>query len=250
MIYLAWIIWVLLLFFISLATIRIWHSLVRSRNFNFFVLPGILVHQLSVALASVITGATVTHISIRGESQEYLTHTRSKIPVLGQVLIGLAPLFGCSLALWGAMELLSHPINIGFSLPESIQVTASGLQQSAKSLIDVIAETLRAIQRADFGDWKTYVFLYLSITFAFTIAPAKKDLKTTIIALAVLAAILLVIDLIGAKISGGPVLNEYFASYWKILTYALAISIGFFLVSLLILGFCKLFGLVPSTPRK
>ncbi len=133
MIYLAWTIWVLLLFFISFATNRIWHNLVRSRNFNFFVLPGILVHQLSVALASVITGATVTHISIRGESQEYVTHTRSKIPVVGQALIGLAPLFGCSLALWGAMELLSHPINIGFSLPESIQITASGLQQFAKS---------------------------------------------------------------------------------------------------------------------
>jgi len=250
MIYLAWTIWVLLLFAISLGTNRIWQGLVKSRNFNFFLLPGILSHQLSVALASVITGAAVTHISIRGEGRQYVTHTKPKIPFIGGLLIGFAPLIGCSLLLWACLELFHYPIDIRFTLPDTIQMSGSGLQHFAESIINMIAATLTAIGRADFGDWKTYAFLYFSITLAFAIAPAKEDLKRTIIGLVVLAIILVLIDLIGARISGGPLLDEFFSSYWRILTYALAVGIGFFLVSLLILGFCKLFGLSPSGPKR
>jgi hypothetical protein len=250
MVYLAWTIWVLLLFGISLGTNRIWQGLARSRRFNYFVLPGILVHQLSVAFASVVTGATVTHISIRGESQHYLTHTRPKIPILGQALIGFAPLIGCSLVIWGLLELFGRPVDVRFTLPETIRITGPGLESFATSIIDILSATLAAIKRADFGDWKTYLFLYLSVTLGFTICPAREDLKTTIIGLVIVAVALLAIDLIGARIVGGPTLSRFQGGYWKILTYLLAIGLGFFCISLFILGFCKLFGLVPPSSKK
>jgi len=246
MFYVIWIIWILLLIFISLGTSKIWHHLIKNRNFNFFVFPGIVVHQLSVALLSVLTGAAVTHMSLRGEGNEHIVHTKSKIPFLGDVLIGFAPLFGCSLALWGALALLGHPINLGFSLPDSIQITGSGLEKFAKSLVEIIADTLRAIGRADFASWKTFVFLYLSITLSFAIAPAKKDLRITIIGFTVLALLFYIIDAVGARISGGAFIAKYISAYWKIMTYLLAVSIGFFFISLVSLGFCSLFGLVRS----
>ena len=68
MFYVIWIIWILLLIFISLGTNKIWHHLIKNRNFNFFVFPGIIVHQLSVALLSVLTygalGAMVHVITV------------------------------------------------------------------------------------------------------------------------------------------------------------------------------------------
>lgn len=67
------------------------------RSFAFFVYrilvaPGIIVHELSHAFFCLITGAKITSVSLFKKEGGSVTHTNSKIPLVGNILISLAPL--------------------------------------------------------------------------------------------------------------------------------------------------------------
>ena len=54
---------------------------------------GAFVHESSHALACIITGAKIQEYKVF-TSQPHVTHSKSRIPILGSFLISIAPLFG------------------------------------------------------------------------------------------------------------------------------------------------------------
>ena len=87
---------------ISLALDVLWARVIPLRSFYYGIrAPGVIVHECSHILGCLITGATIKKVVFFSEKGGSVTHTSSKIPYLGDVVISTAPLFCVPLVLAG-----------------------------------------------------------------------------------------------------------------------------------------------------
>ncbi|MCR4280243.1 MAG: M50 family metallopeptidase [Candidatus Komeilibacteria bacterium] len=121
---------------------------------------GALVHELSHAIVAALTGAKITELEIVSR-QPHVTHTRSKIPFLGQVLISLAPIAGGLLWLWLINQYL-FANSFAFVLPQS--------------LIGIIVSAIQIVQSLDFS-WPSLILVLLILNVGAMIGPSTRDLK-------------------------------------------------------------------------
>jgi hypothetical protein len=97
-------------------------------------------------------------------------HGQPRIPIIGKPLIGLAPLIGCSLSLWGLFVLFGYHNtlpSVDFSV--TFLQNINGLFQSALDFFREFA-----------SDWKFWLFLYLATGISASIAPSSVDIKNAI----------------------------------------------------------------------
>jgi len=126
--------------------------------YRIFVAPGIIVHELSHAFFCIATGAKVTSIDFFDKEGGSVTHTKSKIPIIGNILISLAPL------LVGVVLI--------YFLSKYLGLNEIGFLKNLK----------------DFTLFNWLVF-YLIFSIAITMTPSRQDILNIIISLAVLVII-------------------------------------------------------------
>lgn len=119
--------------------------------FKLLILPGIFVHELSHAIGCWLTGAKVRDFKVTFTGGQ-VVHTKSKIPILGSMIISLAPLFFGLFFLELVWYYLS---NNGLGL------------DSAKNIF----------LNFDFFSWQFGIVLILSLNIGIMLAPSKQDLK-------------------------------------------------------------------------
>jgi len=201
---------------------HMWSRILPNRIVHrIFVTPGIIVHECSHALACVLTGAKIEEIKFFDPEGGHVTHGKSKVPVLGQVLISLAPMFGIPLFLFlmafifGLLEIIAP-----FSFPH---ITSVG------SFFQFIVVAFVILWDNVIGFyWWFILFLYLSFSFVVCLAPSGKDFRNSLIGIAVIFVLglvfLVLVNVIEANTSlewGTPVMK--FIIKW--LYYA--VGIGF-----------------------
>jgi hypothetical protein len=157
--------------------------LVRSflgKHYQLFLMPGVVLHELSHLLFCVITGAKVVNVTLFDAQGGRVEHEKPKWPLIGQMLISFAP-FVIGVAL---VYLMSLAIGLkGLDVTE-LKFDYSNLLQSAANFLAPI----------DFASWKTWVFGYLIVSVSVTLSPSKQDFKN--IAVAILISILIYIALV------------------------------------------------------
>lgn len=138
------------------------HSLLGKR-YRLFVAPGVILHELSHALGCLVTGAKITHISFFDRKGGSVEHQKPFIPLVGQVIISLAPLVGGVAIIF----LVSKYIGVK-------EVSLAGMNLSYLSVKETVFNVLRGVSLSSRLDW---LIIYLALSMAVTMNPSFQDLK-------------------------------------------------------------------------
>lgn len=132
--------------------------------------PGVIVHELSHLTGCLITFTKVVEVKLfapSGETLGYVSHVKTQNPIKN-IIISIAPLFGVSLVIAGIMQLL---IPDTYSIVSNLNLSAFS---SPSGFIEIIKKSFTSLA---FGNWQTYLALYLLITLSSHAAPSRIDLK-------------------------------------------------------------------------
>jgi len=161
---------------------KMWGRILPHRVIHrIFVTPGIIVHELSHAFACLITGAKITEIKFFDEEGGHVTHGKSKIPVLGQVMISLAPLFGIPLFLL-LLALVAKVSGLAWFPGSLPHINSPG------SFWDFIVTAFNILWQNFWVRhyWWFVVFLYLAFSLVVCLAPSGPDFRNSIIGISVI----------------------------------------------------------------
>jgi hypothetical protein len=153
----------------------LWQHLSAS-FFRLFVAPGVIIHEISHTIGAIITGAKVKKISLFQKKGGYILHTPSPIPILGQMVISLAPLLGGIASLF----LLTYWIE-----PQLLK-SISAHQLDLKTILS----PWKILFQFPWFDFKSWLYLYLVLSVSTCLNPSLVDLKYIILSLAALIIIL------------------------------------------------------------
>lgn len=148
------------------------YFLVRSFlgfRWRIFVAPGVIIHELSHAIICILMFAKITKISFFDKDGGSVTHQKSPIPVLGPILISVAPLVAGIVLFY----FLGKTIHIENSL-------------SIPAMFDNLKMIYRTI---DFSSWYNIVIIYLLLSVAVTMTPSWQDLVNMLTPLIILVGV-------------------------------------------------------------
>jgi len=175
---------VLLSIFLGLSFVldMVWQKIFTGRKYRIFLTPGIIVHEFSHALACLLTGAKIRKISLFRSDGGYVVHEKPKIPILGEVLISLAPIFG------GLAMIFFLSFLFKLFLPSETGGFIKWLS-------------------INWLDWQFWVFTYLNLSIIVCLNPSFQDLKN---AFAAFLVILGAVWLLGITQEIQGLLSHYF----------------------------------------
>lgn len=143
--------------------------------FRIFVIPGVILHELAHAGACLLTGAEIQRIRFFKRDGGDLAHTEAKIPILGPLIITMAPLIIGFLAI----ILLGHKLVPAFNqIPNSV------------NLHDFPSFALFLMKSVHWRVSGTWVLLYLILSVGATLTPSLQDLKNSWIPLVIVMAVM------------------------------------------------------------
>lgn len=197
--------------------------LVRSflgPGFRLFVVPGVILHELSHAAACLLTGAQIQRIRFFKKDGGDVTHTQSPVPVIGQLIITMAPLFiGLAAVLFMASKVI----------PNLSHLHAGG------SIVDFPSFFMQVIKSIKWMNPAAWVWMYLIISVGATMTPSIKDFtNSTIALLAIVVAIIFIYRNHGWRISADHIATTilpYLSVALFILLVLAAISLILWLLS-------------------
>jgi hypothetical protein len=204
---------------------------------------GVPIHELSHAVACLVFGHRVEHLRLFAPDRatgrlghvQHAFDPRSPWQQIGRCFIGIAPLIGGAVALWGLSAVLGpagfrfEPLAAGAGPGEAF---AAALHQTA-ALFRALAEP------AVLSRWTTWVFLYLCLCIGAHMAPSGPDLKGGAFGFALVVAGLLAANLLVAVFGGNPAAAERLAvaavgPLLVLLVLALFLAAIFFLIVVLL----------------
>jgi len=149
-------------------------------KYRYFLAPGVIIHEMAHGFACYLTGAKVTQMSVFQKEGGHVKHTKSKIPILGSVIISLAPLIAGILIIY----FISRYLSTG-----DLNVFKFGY--SAKA---VIVANIAIIKNLSHFSWKNWIFLYITISVAVTMLPSREDIFNAFFPLILLIILFLIIS--------------------------------------------------------
>lgn len=151
------------------------HSFFGER-YRIFVAPGVILHELSHAFFCVITGARITSMSFFDKDGGSVTHEKSKLPVIGPLLISFAPL------LFGLIAIFFLSRSLGLR-----QIDFTAIKLSTEGIMSLLKSIIAPINLSSYMNW---IIAYLVLSIAVTMTPSWQDFKNVALPLIVIAAII------------------------------------------------------------
>ena len=134
---------------------------------------GALVHESSHAVLCLFTGAKIREFTVLSD-QPRVVHQRSKIPLVGELFISVAPIAGGLLFLFLVNRYL---LGNFFILPQ----LAPNAGWSA-----LFTEPIRLLAEVRLFAWQSWVMIFLSLNAGAMLGPSFQDLKNSWLALIIL----------------------------------------------------------------
>gem|GEM_PF-827338 len=214
---------------------------------TFLVAIGTPLHELSHALGCLLTFTGVAAIKLVSDEVDTANVKPKRRNVIARPIVGLAPLFGGTLVLW----LTATHIIPGFETPtiappqldlESAASLGMVLQEALDYLGRFVQAAYEGLPGLQWGNWRTYVGLYIAFSVGMGIAPSDQDLRVMITALPL--ATLLGVGAFALFYMSGDAESRFAAfqqGMWPhLLRFSTAVTYAFVLTSLGILVFLPL----------
>jgi hypothetical protein len=125
---------------------------------------GAFVHETSHAILCVLTGAKIERFTVFS-TQPQVVHRKSKLPILGEVLISIAPIAGGLLFLFLVNRYL---LGNYFVAP---QFSGKNSWQS------IFIEPLKLLSQVNLLQWQSWLMIFLSFNAGAMLGPSTRDLK-------------------------------------------------------------------------
>ena len=214
--YLVFVFWVLVVILAAKGSDRLCANAI-GKPYRLFMIPGVVVHEVSHAIACLITFAKIKKITIYEETGGSVTHEAPKIPIVGQAFISLAPILGCGLVLalcWRGFP--GGPLSsLVKEIPGSTKAWALGLH----SVWDLACATFGHLKEANWRSWVTYVCAYLIVTNGIALAPSKQDFRNALLGIVGVGVILFVAHLVAHWLGRGEALASVLLKpLWPLVT--------------------------------
>ena len=159
--------WLVLLFLVSFILNSLWRKIFLGKKYRIFLAPGVIIHELSHALACRLTGAKIKEINFFLWDGGYVKHSKSKIPILGEFFISFAPVLGGI----GTLFIFSLIFDLRFTL-EIVNFQQLFFQDSIILIQEILYST-----KQNWLSWQFWLFLYLIISIIICLIPSKEDIK-------------------------------------------------------------------------
>jgi hypothetical protein len=182
----AFFIWMIILILLSFLVDYLLASIFRHGGHKFFVRLGVIVHELSHATACLLTFTKIKEIKLFEDTGGHVTHEKRNSLIMS--IIGMAPLFGCSLFLLFLVWLFGY-VGVEFFTSGLILGNTDSFADSFIGLFEVTGKIFWENVVVNFGVITIFflIFLYMIGSVAATIAPSGTDLKNAILGLVILA---------------------------------------------------------------
>lgn len=127
---------------------------------------GAFVHETSHAVFCLLTGANIERFTVFSH-QPQVVHRKSRVPLVGELLISAAPIAGGILFLWAVNRYL-----LGGYFAASLSPLAGWQDWRA-----FLAIPLGLIAQVDFMQWQSWVMILLFFNVGAMLGPSPQDLK-------------------------------------------------------------------------
>lgn len=214
-----------ILILISMVLDIIWARTIPYRTLYYGIrAPGVIVHECTHIIGCLIMGAKIQHVVFFSETGGSVSYSKPVIPYFGDVVISMAPLFGIPLVLVGITWVFQTYFGCYFpSFPDYLDTTRS-VQELSGDLINLFYQNLIV----HFNAW-FFLYLYLTISLAVSMAPSGQDIKN--------AAIGIVIILIAGIVilwSNIPIIVNALFAVTRILGTGISLGLVFVLIAFIV----------------
>lgn len=216
---------VLLVFILSMVTDFCLRNSFLGTRYRLFVVPGVIVHELSHALFCVLTGAKITKISLFDKEGGSVEHEKAKVPVVGQILISLAPI----LVGLAVLAYISKKIGLEPSIIDLDKVSMAQIFGQLKALVGHLNPP----------NYQRIVLVYFLLSVIVTMSPSIQDLRN--IAITVLMAVCITISLKLLIFKNFAINYSFFDKTNQIIYPIIILLILLSVLSMILFVFTKLF---------
>jgi len=232
--YIALLVWVAVATLLSCVIELLWSDVTSRRIFRIAMAPGVMVRETSRVAACLLTGAKVTRVRLFAGSGPAVKHTKPKLPLLGQAAISLAPVIGCTLALYGVWRLFAGRLGLEAGVLPQMDFSMAGGAAMWHTLHELFCDSLGQLAGRNLVSVQGFVFIYLVLTFSICMAPKFDELRYALLGLVVLGAAVFVLERTG--LAGFQFAREWSARAasfsWKAFTFSVLL-----LMSALVMSF-------------
>jgi hypothetical protein len=172
----------ILVMVISMVLDRFWSHALSKRGLYYFIsAPGIVVHECTHIAGCLITGAKIKKVVFFSEHGGSVTYLSPKVPLLGDVIIGTAPLFGIPLMLAGLTWLFGTYLGctLFITVPSLNSLAGAGALLTSTLLILYLNLVVK------FNGW-FLLYLYLTVSLVLSLSPSMQDMKNALTGLVIL----------------------------------------------------------------
>jgi len=203
----------------------LWARVIPIRFFYYIVrAPGVIVHELSHVFGCLIVGAKVKNVVLFSEEGGSVTYSRPKIPYLGEVVIGTAPLLCIPLVLAGCTWVFSQYLGCIFPALPLIVDSSEDLFLLGTGVVGMFTRNLIVA----FNPW-FLLYLYITLTLVLSVAPSAQDIKNAAmgICISTLAGVLILWSSI-------PLAVIIFAEIVRLISIGFVLGLAFGITALII----------------
>jgi len=173
--------------------------------FYFLLLPGTIIHEISHLIACLVVGVRVRDVQLFSPQPDgrlaWVTHATTD--PIRRAWISLAPFFGGSLFLFWATRAAFPSLDVG---------QVNGVAGAWGSLGEMVRLVVSTLAGADWQQASTWLWLYLTFSLAYSIAPSRLDLIEGVrggIVIGVVAALLALMDSVAHwSLASNPQVNQ------------------------------------------
>ena len=264
MIYAAFTVYLLGIFFMALGIYRLWAEMLRPRWVSWALLPGTVVSEMAYIFGCLITGGEIRRAKLMDSGSPPsgrrkpaasddaeaapTTEAAPKLRHLGPVIAAFMSILACGAGIVIVHALLGEPVIGQFAVGADALLRPAELPRQlpthAAAFWDQFILQVRLLRRMagtwlelDWLNWRVPLFVYLATCLSIRLAPVRRSLRATLAAVVVLAAIIAIVGVIWRQFDG------LMGDIWPLVTYVWSSLLFLLAVSLLVRG---AFGLVRA----
>ncbi|MEI6144664.1 MAG: hypothetical protein WCP91_03655 [Candidatus Berkelbacteria bacterium] len=192
------------------------HSFLGPK-YRILLAPGVIIHELAHGFACLFTGAKVSEMALFEKDGGHVKHTRPKVPIIGPVIISLAPLIAGIVIIYFASKYLSTG---------DLNIFKHGFTSKA-----VIATNSAIIKNLVHFSLRNWILLYIVISTAVTMVPSRQDFINAFLPLLLLILAFLIVSKFTHWYLPTATFNMLLLSALNLLILMLILSIVIFAIS-------------------
>ncbi len=192
------------------------HSFLGPK-YRILLAPGVIVHELAHGFACLFTGAKVSEMALFEKDGGHVKHTRPRVPIIGPVIISLAPLIAGIVIIYFASKYLSAT---------DLNIFKNGFSTKA-----LVSANLEIIKNLSHFSLRNLLLLYVVISIAVTMVPSRQDFINAFLPLLIIILIFLIISKYTHILLQTASFNILMLSALNLLILMLILSIVIFAIS-------------------